>query len=251
MQFLKYQAFGTSLLYLATAGMQLLYTYQDYKTLAVVLVMSVAASTFGLTSSGALKEETPTTRHTRRHALIAAAMMFLLLLRWQDSLNPRTWISFGESTSEAGALTTNNSSAELDVVNVSAHPIPGLVRNSQKEFNAALDSQSSTLAAAAQEYRARYGLPPPPHFDQWFEYAKDRDVKIIDNYDIVMDSIRPFWSLKPVKLRERVREAFGLQRECADCPADPRRQGSQTEGRTAVAARGHNWNDEKFCAHAT
>ena len=41
--------------------------------------------------------------------------------------------------------------------------------------------QSKTLEEAVENYRLRYGRNPPKGFDKWFNWAKENDVKIIDD----------------------------------------------------------------------
>ncbi|KAH7172081.1 glycosyl transferase family 90-domain-containing protein [Fusarium sp. MPI-SDFR-AT-0072] len=90
------------------------------------------------------------------------------------------------------------------------HPIGYLTRNAQEEFGKIKARQSKTLEEAVQEYRRRYGIPPPPLFDEWFRFAKDNDVKLIDEFDTIHDLITPFWGLKPKTIRARAREALGF-----------------------------------------
>jgi hypothetical protein len=66
------------------------------------------------------------------------------------------------------------------------------------------------LAEAVKEYRRRYGIPPPPHFDKWFAFAKSKDVQLIDEYDTIHHSLLPFWALSPATIRARTREALGF-----------------------------------------
>jgi len=73
-----------------------------------------------------------------------------------------------------------------------------------------LGTQSQTLEAAVAEYRRRYQIPPPPHFDKWFAFAKERDVQLIDEYDSIYHSLLPFWALSPATIRGRVKEALGF-----------------------------------------
>lgn len=54
-------------------------------------------------------------------------------------------------------------------------------------------------------------MPPPPHFDQWFEMAAQQGVQLIDEFDTIYDALLPFWSLKPATIRARVTEALGFE----------------------------------------
>lgn len=90
-----------------------------------------------------------------------------------------------------------------------SHPIWQLVKNAEKDFNKKLGGQSKTLKEAVAEYRRRYGIPPPPHFDKWYNFAKAKNVQLIDEYDSIHQSLLPFWGLKPATVRGRAREALG------------------------------------------
>ncbi|KAH8821735.1 glycosyltransferase family 90 protein [Xylogone sp. PMI_703] len=91
-----------------------------------------------------------------------------------------------------------------------SHPILQLVKDSEKSFETLKRRQSKTLAEAVAEYRKRYGIPPPPNFDKWFEFAKSKGVQLIDEYDNIHQSLTPFWSLKPSTIRGRAKEALGF-----------------------------------------
>lgn len=47
--------------------------------------------------------------------------------------------------------------------------------------NGIVFSQSKTLPQAVTEYTRRYGRPPPRGFDQWWQFCKRNNVKIVDN----------------------------------------------------------------------
>ena len=91
-----------------------------------------------------------------------------------------------------------------------SHPIWYLLNDAQRELDEVKARQSTTLEAAVKEYRRRYGIPPPPHFDKWFELAKSNDVQLIDEFDVIYDLIAPFWGLKPKTIRARTKEALGF-----------------------------------------
>lgn len=91
-----------------------------------------------------------------------------------------------------------------------AHPIYQLIRNAEGEFRELQARQSKTLNEAVAEYRKRYQMPPPPHFDKWFEFAKKKGVQMIDEYDTIYHSLLPFWALEPKTIRQRAKEAIGF-----------------------------------------
>jgi Glycosyl transferase family 90 len=98
----------------------------------------------------------------------------------------------------------------VKVTDTSSHPISQLVDSAQTRFDQLLNRQSKTLDAAIKEYRRRYGIPPPPRFDVWFEFAKRRNVQLIDEFDNIHHSLLPFWGLEPSVIRKRVTEALGF-----------------------------------------
>jgi len=92
----------------------------------------------------------------------------------------------------------------------STHPIWTLIKDAESSFEKTLATQSKTLEEAVAEYRRRYGIPPPPNFDKWYKFAKERGVQMIDEYDSIYHSLRPFWGLKPSTIRGRAQEALGF-----------------------------------------
>ncbi|KAL4815224.1 hypothetical protein BDW67DRAFT_176513 [Aspergillus spinulosporus] len=81
--------------------------------------------------------------------------------------------------------------------------------NAEQRFNELLERQSRTLSDAVKEYRQRYNMNPPPHFDKWFNFARSKGVELIDEYDTIYHSLLPFWALTPQTIRARAREALG------------------------------------------
>ncbi|KAI0603468.1 hypothetical protein F4775DRAFT_533848 [Biscogniauxia sp. FL1348] len=90
------------------------------------------------------------------------------------------------------------------------HPMMHLIRDAEKALDATKASQSKNLKDAVAEYRRRYGIPPPPNFDKWFDFAKAKRVQLIDEFDMIHDSLTPFWGLKPATIRARAKEALGF-----------------------------------------
>ncbi|RMY69059.1 hypothetical protein D0864_11196 [Hortaea werneckii] len=107
--------------------------------------------------------------------------------------------------------------APLNYTETRSHPIDQLVRNAEASWLNTLQSQSQSLESAVTQYTKRYNLPPPPNFDKWYEYATERDVQLIDEYDTIYHSLLPFWALSPATIRSRVREACGFQNNNLMC----------------------------------
>jgi hypothetical protein len=89
---------------------------------------------------------------------------------------------------------------------VTQHPIPKLMEDAELEFKQKLSSQSRTLKAAVTEYKRRYKRDPPKGFDEWFKFTQQNNVKIIDEYDGLMQDMEPFWSLSGEEIRRRSRQ---------------------------------------------
>ncbi|KAL3478726.1 hypothetical protein BJX99DRAFT_245299 [Aspergillus californicus] len=87
--------------------------------------------------------------------------------------------------------------------------VSALVEDAEQQFSQLLRRQSETLGDAVEEYRRRYSMHPPPHFDKWFKFARSRSVELIDEYDTIYHTLLPFWALTPQTIRARAREALG------------------------------------------
>ena len=87
------------------------------------------------------------------------------------------------------------------------HPIDSLIRDAtlQSEAWFAQATTSTTLQEAAANYRRRYQRHPPPGFDAWYSFAKEKTSLIIDDFDSIMEDIHPFWARKPSDIRHDTR----------------------------------------------
>ena len=91
------------------------------------------------------------------------------------------------------------------------HPIHNLILEAEVDLQKKIDRQSKSLSEAVQEYRRRYSIPPPPNFDRWYEFARKKNVQLIDEFDMIYHSLLPFWALEPRLLRKRTQEALGYE----------------------------------------
>lgn len=90
---------------------------------------------------------------------------------------------------------------------ITHHPIDSLIRDAalQSEAWLAQATTSKTLQEAAANYRRRYHRHPPPGFDAWYSFAKEKSSLIIDDFDSIMRDIQPFWARTPSEIRHDTR----------------------------------------------
>ena len=104
-----------------------------------------------------------------------------------------------------------NSGSPVATIDFCDHPVPRLVHDAQQAFNATLARQSNSLDEAIAEYHRRYGMPPPPYFDKWYEFATERETVLIDEFDTIYHALLPFWGVRPDAIRSRVTEDLGFE----------------------------------------
>ncbi|KDE09310.1 hypothetical protein MVLG_00627 [Microbotryum lychnidis-dioicae p1A1 Lamole] len=90
------------------------------------------------------------------------------------------------------------------------HPVHDLIQNATREWEAKLARQSTSLYGAVKEYKWRHGRNPPKGFDRWYQFARENNVKLIDEFDQITTDILPFYALPPRVLNQR---AMLLQNE--------------------------------------
>ncbi|KZT65002.1 glycosyltransferase family 90 protein [Daedalea quercina L-15889] len=86
---------------------------------------------------------------------------------------------------------------------ITEHPIPTLMAEAETKYRDLLAKQSRTLAEAVKEYNRRYGRNPPQGFDDWWRFAQENHVVMIDEYDNINEDLAPFWTLSGEEMRER------------------------------------------------
>ena len=109
-----------------------------------------------------------------------------------DSSSYNNWALFPNTLHSAGTI--------------AEHPIPKLMADAEVNFRKLLSRQSRTLSAAVREYKRRYNRDPPKGFDEWWKFAKDNNVKMIDEYDGLVEDLAPFWEISGEELRNRAVE---------------------------------------------
>ncbi|KAI8965318.1 glycosyltransferase family 90 protein [Daldinia sp. FL1419] len=85
-------------------------------------------------------------------------------------------------------------------------PTPGpIIANAKSESDAWITGagRSRSLEEAVSVYRDRYGIPPPPNFDKWYNFATSVKSPVIDTFDQIHADLLPFWGTVPSVLRQR------------------------------------------------
>jgi hypothetical protein len=91
---------------------------------------------------------------------------------------------------------------------VKSHPIDYLIKVAEGRLTTMLKKETHNLTAAADAYRKRRGRHPPPGFDQWFAFARDRgSIVVEDFFDQIYHDIAPFWAIEANRLRRIAKHA--------------------------------------------
>lgn len=81
------------------------------------------------------------------------------------------------------------------------HPISQMMQEADKTWRYYEEERSRTFRECVAKYRRKYGRHPPPMFDEWYKFARERHAHNLDDFEQIMDDLRPFWSVQPRILR--------------------------------------------------
>ncbi|KAJ2915744.1 hypothetical protein MD484_g4678, partial [Candolleomyces efflorescens] len=156
----------------------------------------------------------------RLNNLLLLAFFAALFVFWRNGFRERRPEELDPDTRPASAATStsngwfsNRGSRKKkgsEDTRIREHPIPRMMREAEEKFNAKVARQSKTLDAAVAEYRRRYNRHPPKGFDDWWEFAKKFDFKMVDEFDILMEDMAPFYELPGIEVRRRVSQVGEL-----------------------------------------
>ena len=82
-----------------------------------------------------------------------------------------------------------------------SHPIQTLMADADARWRQYETSRSTSFRQVVEKYRSKYGRHPPPGFKDWYKFARDKNVWNIDDFDHIMDDMRPFWAIDAKELR--------------------------------------------------
>ena len=95
----------------------------------------------------------------------------------------------------------NDRPSDTPLEPVDAHPISRLMQEADKNWRKYEEGRSTSFRQTVRNYRRKHGRHPPPGFKEWYKYARSRNVHNIDDFDQIMDDIRPFWAVEPKVIR--------------------------------------------------
>ena len=90
---------------------------------------------------------------------------------------------------------------EVPLDPIDNHPIAGLMQEADKSFRKYEDGRSTSFRETVRTYRRLHGRHPPPGFKDWYQFARKKNVHNIDDFDQIMDDLRPFWAVEPKVIR--------------------------------------------------
>ncbi|KAF3935670.1 hypothetical protein ABW19_dt0206721 [Dactylella cylindrospora] len=87
-----------------------------------------------------------------------------------------------------------------------ADPIEKLFMESYSRYREFINRQSKTYDEAVRNYIQRYHREPPAGFEDWFKFAKRKGCLVIDDYDFIHQTMKPYRKIPPLVLLRRIQE---------------------------------------------
>ncbi|KAK3383054.1 glycosyltransferase family 90 protein [Lasiosphaeria ovina] len=88
------------------------------------------------------------------------------------------------------------------------HPLQRLIYDKRVEadrWRVTSARVSNSLPVAVEIYKERHdGRAPPPKFETWYYFAKEKSSEILDDFAQIHDDILPFWGMAPEKIRQNI-----------------------------------------------
>ncbi|KAJ7632273.1 glycosyl transferase family 90-domain-containing protein [Roridomyces roridus] len=133
----------------------------------------------------------------RQLALLAVLVFTAVTLQFSWQVYPT---SQGSWAGGPQAKHTFRDDGLIELNPLGNHPIFELISRAQDAWQDKLDRASTTLPEAVREYRRRYGRNPPKGFDVWWNYVREHNVQLPDEYDQIYRDLEPFWGIDPKDL---------------------------------------------------
>ena len=140
---------------------------------------------------------------------ISAALIVLVFVNL-FTLSPSSWSL--SRLNYVGVLQPKDAgAAKLPVMEpaVARHPIDLLIHEAEKGFSNLLTKETKDFSSTAARYRKLRGRHPPPGFDAWWKFARERDAVLVEEFfDQIYHDLNPFWGIDATQIR---REAYEFE----------------------------------------
>lgn len=121
---------------------------------------------------------------------------------WEDEIPPLLDFPSNSSPSDdAKNAIPESPQTKPQAYRPDAHPITTLMQEADAKWREYEGSRSQSFRQTVEKYRSKYGRHPPPGFKEWYIYARKKNVWNIDDFDHIMDDLRPFWAIEPRIIR--------------------------------------------------
>jgi hypothetical protein len=145
---------------------------------------------------------------TFRRAYVVYFILLCLILIFEQFIS--SFLQIENAWTQFSIYRSHKSAEEEDHVPrvMTEHPITKLMEEAEQAFNQKLARQSRELKDAVAEYKRRYKRDPPKGFDQWWDFARNNSVLLVDEYDGLVEDLAPFWDISGAELRKRVHQVL-------------------------------------------
>lgn len=84
------------------------------------------------------------------------------------------------------------------------HPIDHLIAEAGEKLDELLKKETVDVHDAAEAYRQRRGRQPPPGFERWFDFARENNAIVVEEFwDRIYDDLGPFWGVPAKQIRDQ------------------------------------------------
>ncbi|KAH9445498.1 hypothetical protein MJO28_012659 [Puccinia striiformis f. sp. tritici] len=148
-----------------------------------------------LTLPGKLKS-----RRSVKRIFIVSSWLFVLHELYSFLTHHRSTLPF---------INPSRESLESDYI-LPPHPIQTRLESARERWKLKLKSQSVNYAQFKSTYRRKYNLEPPEGMREWFKIVSADGVLLVDEFDSLMNSLKPFRVMSPEELHRRTLEVAAM-----------------------------------------
>ncbi|KAA1127683.1 capsule-associated protein CAP1 [Puccinia graminis f. sp. tritici] len=139
-------------------------------------------------------------RRSIKRIFIVSSWLFVLHELYSFLTHHRSTLPF---------INPSQQSLESDYI-LPPHPIQTRLESARQRWKDKLNSQSVDYAQFKAKYRKKYNLEPPEGMREWFKIVSADGVLLVDEFDSLMASLKPFRIMSPEELHRRTLEVAAM-----------------------------------------